>query len=139
MFKTTTFKTITMKKNITSYLLILSSFILFSCEKIDVNERPDFIGTWLTEGDPGGPFAISIHKDDTAIYTENDGPEIEGDIFFRDDKFKIGNKTFRIKTYPSIDTSLSDSTQIIWTMEISGPMFYLASGVYYRTEYNYKK
>jgi hypothetical protein len=146
-------KTKIIRLSVTVILLCLS---MTSCKKkIDENYRPEFIGGWYCDWQPGGTnfnmFSIIVDSNSNAVYQEygdGKGASISGIARANDNHFKIGRlHHFDIRVYPhQIDTAGNTAPWVPdthtgqmekpnWSMTLTAPNFYLGSGTYYKADY----
>ncbi|HOS84290.1 MAG: hypothetical protein BWY22_00713 [Bacteroidetes bacterium ADurb.Bin217] len=117
--------------------------LLASCSTYSDEIDKEFVGEWRYYY--GDEYYSDLIITDKGIgdYQEthySKGAGFSGRVTIHDDILKVGQKKFKIVSYPRLIDTLSANQNptaykaIHWQMELIGPMFYISSGVYNKYE-----
>jgi hypothetical protein len=109
----------------TTLFLVFSLFLISSCEKSNLNEYPDFEGTWLAT-ENYTEYKIIVKDNGKTTYEETTyknayksgsytGEEFSGKLIIDGNEMKIGFKKLTIDSFPK--QTLADN---IWRMTLDG-------------------
>jgi hypothetical protein len=107
-------------KTIKFALLILTIITFSSCEKSNINEYQDFVGTW-TSTQSSEKHEIIVKTNGKTTYektTSNTEVYFRGRLIINDDEMKIGLKKLIINKFPE-----QSSETYIWQMTLDGIVY----------------